>query len=126
MLHAFRPAVLAMSAIALAAGACAMNPGSGSGVHCRVDRPELLPAGVGGGEAVCAEIAQAAREIGAGPMQVEVRVLTPHSLAASVRTADGSMLPEQRMEMSDREITRPSLQRFARTIAAAARARQNS
>jgi hypothetical protein len=50
---------------------------------------------------------------------VEVKVLGRSALAATVTTADGSILPEQKMASSDRSLTRGSIERFARALAGA-------
>ena len=48
---------------------------------------------------------------------VEVRVLGSSSLAATLTTADGRKLPEQRFASSDRDLTKTSFERFAKALA---------
>lgn len=122
MLGKFPAALLAIAAASASASACAMNSAPAAGARCTVDRPELVPAEAGGAEAICAEIEQAAKAAGVGPLEVKVRVLSPHSLAADVRTAEGIELQEQRMAISDRSLNRSSIASFARAIAAVAAA----
>lgn len=86
---------------------------------CRVVGGNKLPAGSGGEQGVCAAVEQAvAAEAPQTGASIEVRVLSASSLAATITTADGRTLPEQRMATMDRTLTEASIQRFARTIAA--------
>ena len=48
---------------------------------------------------------------------IEIRVLPRASLAATVITADGRKIPEQRFVAYDRALTRESISRFADSIA---------
>src|SRR5688500_18048913 len=84
--------------IALANGsACAMNAPSAAGpAACRVVNGDKLPASSGGADALCAAIEKAAQ----ARFGVEVRVISEHSLAATVTMADGRSLPEQRLDIS--------------------------
>ena len=78
-----------------------------------------MPADVGGPDAICAAIQAAAQKEAPGAsFSVEVRVLSASSLAAIVRLADGRTLPEQKMAVSDRQLGRGSIDRFAAAIAA--------
>lgn len=87
---------------------------------CRIVGADKLPAESGGAEALCAALEQALSSASPGAgYSVEVRVLSPHSLAATVRTADGRALPEQKMAVSDRTLTKGSIERFARAVGAA-------
>lgn len=97
--------------------ACAMNSSSPQLIACRVIGGDKLPAHTGGPEAVCAAIQRAAAaEAPAREFSVEVRVLGSSSLAATLTTADGTVLPEQRFAISDRSLTRGSLERFAKAL----------
>lgn len=94
-----------------------MNSSSPQLVECRVVGGEKLPAETGGADAVCAAITRAAAaQSPARKFSVEVRVLTSASLAATLTTSDGTVLPEQRFAISDRNLTRGSLERFANSI----------
>ena len=88
--------------------------------RCRVIGGEMLPPASGGADAICAAIEQvaSARSPGVG-YSVEVRVLSPSLLVATLTTVDGRKLPEQRYGAMDREFTRTSFQRFAESVAAA-------
>lgn len=100
--------------------ACAMNSPSPQQVDCRVIGGDKLPAEIGGPDALCAAIARAAAsEASASRFSVEVRVLTGSSLAATLKTADGTTLPEQRFAISDRTLTKGSLDRFAKSLVSA-------
>lgn len=87
---------------------------------CVVSGADKLPAEVGGGDAICAAIrtAAGARAPGAA-FAVEVRVESASSLAAQVRLKDGRSLPEQKMEVSDRQLNPRSIERFAAAVAEA-------
>jgi hypothetical protein len=104
---------VAVTIVSVNGSACAMNPPSANPAACRVIGGAKLPSESGGADALCAAIEQAAGTA----FQVEVRVLSPSSLAASVTTADGRRLPEQRVEVSDRQLSKASFERFARSIA---------
>lgn len=87
-------------------------------VDCRIVGGDSLPAESGGSDALCAAIRAAAAEQAPGSgFSVEVRVLGPSALAATVTTAAGTRLPEQKMAISDRQLTKGSLERFARALA---------
>ena len=64
--------------------------------------------------ALCAAIEKAAQ----ARFSVEVRVISEHSLAATVTMADGRSLPEQRLDISDRALSRKSFEWFAQNLAA--------
>lgn len=89
-------------------------------VSCSVQRAELLPAEVGGAEAVCSEIRGAAAAAGVGPVKVLVTVHSANELSAAITNRHGRKLPELRFAKSDRPLSRASVGRFARTIAQAA------
>lgn len=97
--------------------ACAMNLPSPQQVDCRVIGGSKLPAETGGPDALCAAIARAAA-VGAPAhkFSVEVRVLGSSSLAATLKTSNGTTLPEQQFEISDRSLTKSSLDRFAEAL----------
>lgn len=109
--------VAPLMAASLTGSACAMNSPSSKQVECRVVGGDKLPAEIGGPDALCAAIASAA-VIGAPAdrFSVEIRVLSSSSLAATLKTADGATLPEQRFAISDRGLTKGSLDRFAKSL----------
>lgn len=106
-----------MMVASLTGSACAMNSPSSQLVDCRVVDGDRLPAETGGPEALCAAIKRAATaEAPARKFSVEVRVLGSSSLAATLTTADGTVLPEQKFAISDRRLTKGSLERFAKAL----------
>ena len=85
---------------------------------CKVVGGNKLPASSGGSQALCAAIAKAATaQAEAGRFSVEVRVAGSSSLAATLTTADGRKLPEQRFAIMDRTLTKSSFERFAKALA---------
>lgn len=87
--------------------------------RCQVSGAGQLPSESGGSDAICAAIQDAARKQAPGiAFSVEVRVQSASSLSAIVRLDDGRMLPEQRMAVSDRQLNRGSIERFAAAVAA--------
>ena len=100
------------------AGACAMSSAGQAQPHCRVVAGEKLPASSGGAEAICAAIeAAVAAEAPNARFTAEVKVLKPWMLATSL-VVNGKALPEQKFAVTDRELTRSSIKRFATSIAA--------
>lgn len=97
-----------------------MNSPSPQLIDCRVVGGDKLPAETGGAEALCNAIARAAAADAPNRrFNVEVRVLGSSSLAATLTTADGTILPEQRFAISDRNLTKGSLERFAKALVGA-------
>ncbi len=87
--------------------------------RCQVTGAGQLPPESGGGDAICAAIEAAARQQAPGmAFRVEVRVQSASSMSAIVKLDDGRMLPEQRMAVSDRQLNRGSIERFAAAVAA--------
>lgn len=84
---------------------------------CRVENAEKLPPESGGEQALCRAIRNAASVRGVAGYSVEVRVLGPSTLAASIITAAGQRLPEQKYASSDRPLSSGSFERFARVLA---------
>ena len=85
---------------------------------CRVVGGAKLPAASGGADALCAAITKAAEAAApGGRWSVEVRVLGNSALAATLTTADGRKLPEQRFAVSDRTLSKASFERFAKSLA---------
>lgn len=85
---------------------------------CSVINAAKLPASSGRGSALCNAII-----IAAGPRlvrsraRVVVRVQSHSMLIATLRTAQGRMLPEMTFVVSDKRIDRSSFERYAREIA---------
>lgn len=96
-----------------------MNSPSVQSGACHVTGADKLPAEVGGADAVCAAIKRAvAKQAPGRGYSIEVRILSPSSLSAIVKTEDGRSLPEQRMAVSDSALRGSSVDRFAQAIAA--------
>lgn len=94
-----------------------MNSPSTQLIACRVVDGDKLPVESGGPEALCAAIKNAAAaDAPAKKFSVEVRVLGRSSLAATLTTGDGTVLPEQKFAISDRGLTKGSLERFAKAL----------
>ena len=96
-----------------------MSSATNDSAKCQVVGGDKLPAETGGATALCAAIeASAARQAPNAEFSVVVRVLSPSSLAAVVRTADGRTLPEQNYAISDRALNKTSFERFAEAVGA--------
>jgi hypothetical protein len=94
-----------------------VNSASPQLVDCRVVNGAGLPSESGGPDALCAAIKRAAAaQIPARGFTVEVRVLGNSRLAATLTTAEGTILPEQNFAISDRSLTKMSLERFAEAL----------
>ena len=110
-------AVGVMALAAVSGSACGMTQSAARPDRCQVIGGDKLPAETGGALQICTaiEAAAAAQAPGAG-YSIEVRVLSDHLLAARVQMADGRSLPEQKMAVSDRKLSRSSIDRFAIAI----------
>ena len=85
--------------------------------NCKVVGGDKLPADAGSPDQLCAAIERAAAT-GAphARFSVEVRVLSESSMSATLTTADGRILPEQKFATSDRSLNRGSFERFAKAL----------
>ena len=99
-----------------------MNTPSHDQVECRVVGGGKLPASAGGPDSICAAITRAAAAAPATRFSVEVRVLGQSALAATLTTADGKVLPEQKYAISDRSLNTDSFDFFARSLVEVVRA----
>lgn len=94
-----------------------MNASSNPMVECRVVGGDQLPADSGGSDAFCMAIKNAAAAQAPGTrFTVDVQVRGPATMTAIVTTAEGKVLPEQTLSISDRGLTRGTLERFANTL----------
>lgn len=94
-----------------------MNSSSNPMVECRVVGSDKLPADSGGSEAFCAAVSRAAATQAPGiRFTVDVQVRGPAMMTAILTTADGRKLPEQTFSISDRGLTKGSLERFANSL----------
>lgn len=113
--------VIFAMAIAWASGdACGMSDSTGKLNHCRVIDGEKLPRELGGEQALCAAIAQALQPDVANGAAIEVSVISPYLLSATVTLADGRRLPAIKVGSSDRTLSRRAVQMLADSIAAQA------
>ena len=114
---------LARIAVAAALGcasgsACAMTAVD-QGARCQVINGEKLPADSGGAKALCEAVTHALEAHAPGQgYRVEIQVLGPSRLAASVTSKDGRKVAEQKMASSDKNLTKRSFGRFADAIVA--------
>jgi hypothetical protein len=114
---------LARIAIAAALGcasgsACAMTAAD-QGAQCQVIHGEKLPADSGGAKALCDAVGTAVEAHAPGQgYRVEIQVLGPSRLAASIMSKDGRKVAEQKMASSDKNLTKRSFSRFADAIVA--------
>lgn len=94
-----------------------MNSPSKQLVECRVIGGDKLPADSGGADGFCAAITRAAAaQLPDRRFKVEVQVRGPSMLTAILTTAEGKTLPEQTFSISDRGMTKGSLERFANSL----------
>ena len=114
---------LARIAIAAALGcasgsACAMTAAD-QGAQCQVIDGGKLPADSGGAKALCDAVATAVEAHAPGQgYRIEIQVLGPSRLAASITSKDGRKVAEQKMASSDKNLTKRSFGRFADAIVA--------
>lgn len=94
-----------------------MNSPSSPMVDCRVIGGDKLPADLGGSDVVCAAIARAAAaKAPASRFKVDIEVRGESSMTAVLTTADGRTLPKQTISISDRSLTKGSIDRFANSL----------
>lgn len=86
--------------------------------RCTVVAGDKLPAASGGPDAVCSEVERAIAVLAPGvSYSAEIVVLSPSRLSATL-IVNGRKLPEQKFAIMDRELSRSSIERFARSLAA--------
>jgi hypothetical protein len=111
--------VVGLTVAQLSGRASAVKPISFHSAQCRIVGAEKLPSAVGGAEYLCAAVERAIVAASRGTQyRIEVRVMSPSSLAATIRTADGRVVSEQKMAVSDAALTTASVDRFASAIGA--------
>lgn len=114
-------AILAIALASAGGAACGMTHSTAKSDRCRVLGGEKLPAAIGGEEQICAAIEAAAAGVPGEAYSVEVLVRSDYMLSAQVRMADGRSLPELKLAVSDRQLTRRSIERFATSVGEAIR-----
>ncbi len=86
-------------------------------VDCRVVGAEKLPTASGGADAFCNALKRAAASDAPNKkFRVDVQVRGASTLVATITLADGKKLPEQTFSISDRVLTKGSLERFAQGL----------
>jgi hypothetical protein len=105
-------------------GSASMTAWHGSeAIRCSVDLAANLPREIGGPDAVCAAISEAAlpalRRAGipASAMSVKVRVVSDHRISG-VASLDGRDLPEHVIDVADRSLNRRAIEMLAAAMAA--------
>jgi hypothetical protein len=111
-------AVAAIAIAASAQAACAMSTPSAAAAECTVTGGDKLPVESGGADALCAAIKKAvgARIPGVG-FAAKVNVVSDWKMGATITTADGRHLPEQKHVVMDAKLNRTSFERFANALA---------
>lgn len=113
----FAASTLAVAAVASASEACAMSAPASNEARCSVVGGEKLPPDSGGPEALCAAVRAAlGNRAPSAHVTVEVRVLTPSTLATTLMV-EGRVLPEQKFAVMDRNLNPRSIERFAQSVA---------
>lgn len=102
-----------------------MNSAPLQSIECRVVGGDKLPAEAGGSGQLCAAIERAAAQSPALRFSVEVHVLGESSLAATLITANGTVLPVQKFAVSDRALNPDSIERFASSLVSTVARAQN-
>jgi hypothetical protein len=91
---------------------------AGASKHCTVTGPAKYVERAGGAPALCEAVEAAVRR--AAPTatpQIQIRVASAASLAATIRLHDGRQLPDQHLAVSDGPMTPVIVGRFADAIA---------
>jgi hypothetical protein len=96
----------------------------GPGLRCQVVGAGELPADTGGADALCAAVEQALQAAAPKPAAIEVNVVSPYLLSATVMLADGRKLPAIKVGSSDRQLGARAVQMLADSIAAQVAAQQ--
>lgn len=114
----FAASILILGASLTATQACAVTAPEGQS-SCRVTGAENLPKVAGGADAVCAAVERAvAAQAPNLRYSAEIRVLSRTALAAQLEV-NGRKLPELRFSITDRDLNRLAIGRFANSVAAA-------
>jgi hypothetical protein len=92
--------------------------------RCQVVGAAQLPTETGGAHAICAAVELALQPVAPKPAAIEVNVLSPHLLSATVMLADGRRLPAIKAGRSDRPLGARTIKMLADGIAAQVAAQQ--
>ena len=85
---------------------------------CRVSGAQKLPAELGGADALCAAAARAISSVSPKPKAIEIRVVSPFLISATVILVDNRRLPVIKISSSDRPLGRKAIQMLTDSIAA--------
>jgi hypothetical protein len=85
---------------------------------CRVTGAQNLPAELGGADALCAAAARAIELASPKPKAIEIKVVSPYLIAATVILIDNKRLPVIKIASSDRPLGRKAMQMLTDSIAA--------
>ncbi len=101
-----------------------MSPSAELG-WCQVSGAQKLPAEAGGADALCAAVGQALAKVSPKPQTVELSVLSPFMISATVVMADGRRLPAVKVGSADRPLGARAIRMLADGIAAQVAGRQS-
>lgn len=85
---------------------------------CQVSGARKLPAELGGADALCAAAARAIGSVSPKPKAIEIKVISPFLISATVILVDNRRLPVIKISSSDRPLGRKALQMLTDSIAA--------
>ena len=85
---------------------------------CRVTGAQKLPAELGGADALCAAAARAIDSASQKPQAIEIKVVSPYLISATVILIDNRRLPVIKISSSDRPLGRKAIQMLTDSIAA--------
>lgn len=100
-----------------------MHPRDDQAWNCSVEKAEKLSPEIGGADAVCSTIKNAAMariepsRLNSAAVTIRVRVESEHKISA-VATIDGKALAKQNVAISDRVLAPSSIQMLADAVAA--------
>ena len=85
---------------------------------CQVTGAQKLPAELGGADALCAAAARAIGLVSPKPKAIEINVVSPFLISATVILVDNRRLPVIKISSSDRPLGRKAIQMLTDSIAA--------
>ena len=85
---------------------------------CQVSGAKKLPAEMGGADALCDAAARAIDSVSLKPKAIEIKVVTPFLISATVILVDNRRLPVIKISSSDRPLGRKAIQMLTDSIAA--------
>ncbi len=109
--------MLAIAAGVLGGNAPAMGRSADDNM-CRVTGAHKLPAELGGADALCAAAARAIESVSPRPKAIEIKVVSPFMISATIILFDNRRLPVIKIASSDRPLGRKAIQMLTDSIAA--------